>query len=363
MDKFNDLVKIIYKALPMLQSAIPAITGGFITAMFLRGNTQRQEFEKIKLGKLNEAINDLVDSRELTLTELMKCRNLINIAKMADEEYAKSDKKVVKEDFSFDFDWFLRFFESAGNISNEDMQVLWAKVLCEEYKKPNSHSYRTLEKLYHLSRNEALLFKQCAALCIESPYNEVFILSSEETFSNDNDKVVLDEFVVNEASDWIQVLTVAYKLSHEKLTLLEECGMLSSILVTSHLSIEKKEPTHLFNSTAIIEISLNEHSNYDYLTFDIIGFRFTDSAIELFPIIENKPKIEFVLDIARLLEHYNHDFVVKVFEIIDIDEEGKYVYDDEIDILHSKKYSKYTELPNLDELDKEVDGGFAVTWK
>lgn len=97
MDEFNSLVEIVDKALPMVQSGIPAITGGFITAMFLRGNTRRQEFEKIKLGKMNEAINDLVDSRELTLTELMKCRNLLKIAKMADEEYAKETKELKQK--------------------------------------------------------------------------------------------------------------------------------------------------------------------------------------------------------------------------------------------------------------------------
>ena len=128
MDEFNSLIEIIDKALPMLQSGIPAITGGFLTAMFLRGNTRRQEFEKIKLGKMNEAINDLVDSRELTLTELMKCRNLLKIAKMADEEYAKDNRRVETESPIFDFDWFLRFFESAGNISNEDMQIGRAHV-------------------------------------------------------------------------------------------------------------------------------------------------------------------------------------------------------------------------------------------
>lgn len=363
MGDFNSLVEIIDKALPMVQSGIPAITGGFITAMFLRGNTRRQEFEKIKMGKINEAINDLVDNRELTLTELMKCRNLLKIAKMADEEYTKDYKRDNTESPIFDFDWFLRFFESAGNISNEDMQKLWAKVLCEEYKKPNSYSYRTLEKLYHLSKNEALLFKASADLRIETPYNEVFVLSSEETFSKDNSNINLDEFMVDEASDWIQIITVAYKLSHEKLTLLEECGMLSSILVTSHLSIEKKEPTQLFNSTAIIEIRLAECCKYEEVAFDIIGFRFTDSAIQLFPIIDSKPKIEFVLDIARLIEHYNPDFIVRVYEVFDIDEQGYYLYNDDIDILHSKKYSRHTELPDLEQLDKELKKGNACTWK
>lgn len=34
MDEFNSIVEIINNALPMVQSGIPAITGGFITACF-----------------------------------------------------------------------------------------------------------------------------------------------------------------------------------------------------------------------------------------------------------------------------------------------------------------------------------------
>ena len=65
MDEFNALVELVKGATPVIQSGISALVGGFITAMFLRGNTRREEFEKIKLGKIKEAIDDLVDSREL----------------------------------------------------------------------------------------------------------------------------------------------------------------------------------------------------------------------------------------------------------------------------------------------------------
>lgn len=73
--RYNNIVNIVKEALSLVQSAIPALVGGFVTAMFLRGNTSREEFEKIKAGKIKEALDDLVDSHELTFTELVKCKN------------------------------------------------------------------------------------------------------------------------------------------------------------------------------------------------------------------------------------------------------------------------------------------------
>jgi hypothetical protein len=39
MDVFNRLINIVRDAMPVVQSGIPEVVGGFITAMFLRGNT------------------------------------------------------------------------------------------------------------------------------------------------------------------------------------------------------------------------------------------------------------------------------------------------------------------------------------
>lgn len=363
MDKFNSLVEIVKDAMPLVNSAIPALTGGFITAMFLRGNTRRSEFEKIKAGKVKEAINELVQNRELTLTELVKCKNLVKIAELADQEYTKRSENNASDNTPFDFDWFLRFFESAGNVSNEDMQLLWARILCDEYQKRGSFSFRTLELLRNLSKNEGLLFKSCSRFRIETPYEEVFLLNSEETFSKSDVDTDLNELIVDDNSDWIQILALAYKLSHDKVSMLEEMGILSSILVTSHLTIEKNEPTKLFNSTAVIEIRLKAECPYDDLEFDMLGFRFTDSAIQLFSVIDSQPALEFVLDAARLIEHYHKDFDVKVFEIFEKDSEGNVYYDDDYDILHSSKYFNISQLPNLNKLDEEIKNSGACNWK
>lgn len=95
----------------------------------------------------------------------------------------------------------------------------------------------------------------------------------------------------------------------------------------------------------------------------MLGFRFTDSAIQLFSVIDSQPALEFVLDAARLIEHYHKDFDVKVFEIFEKDSEGNVYYDDDYDILHSSKYFNISQLPNLNKLDEEIKNSGACNWK
>lgn len=158
MDEFNTIVNIVKESLPLVQSSIPSIVGGFITAMFLRGNTSRSEFEKIKAGKIKEAIDSLVDSRELSLVELVKCKNLLKIAEIADAEYVKQGVSESEGHQSIDFDWFLRFFEEFGNISDEQRQILCARILVGKMNSPTTFSRSLIQTLSIIEPKELELF-------------------------------------------------------------------------------------------------------------------------------------------------------------------------------------------------------------
>ena len=165
MEGFNALINTIQNAAPMAQFTIQTVVSGFIAAMFLRGNTQRVEFEKIKAGRMDEAIEDLVKSRELTLTELVKCNNLINIANIADRIYAERNARQVidepqindKEPKEFSFDWLLRYFEAAGNVSEEEMQELWAQMLVSEIGSSGSVHPAYIDVMRNLSKKDIAL--------------------------------------------------------------------------------------------------------------------------------------------------------------------------------------------------------------
>lgn len=58
-----------------------------------------------------------------------------------------------------DEDWVAQFFSYSQDVSNKQMQDVWAKILAGEVTKPNSFSPRTLHIVRHLRQNEATDFR------------------------------------------------------------------------------------------------------------------------------------------------------------------------------------------------------------
>ena len=97
--------------------------------------------------------------------EAKKQLNIENITSFAAEEL-KNEQPITDE--PLDEDWTTRFFRIAEDISNEEMQALWGKILAGEIKQPKSYSLRTLELIRNLTKQEANLFIKVASLAITS---------------------------------------------------------------------------------------------------------------------------------------------------------------------------------------------------
>ena len=57
-----------------------------------------------------------------------------------------------------DHDWVARFFNHIQDVSSEDTQLLWARVLAGEVERPGTTSLRTLDILRNLDRKTAESF-------------------------------------------------------------------------------------------------------------------------------------------------------------------------------------------------------------
>ena len=66
-----------------------------------------------------------------------------------------------------DPDWLYRWRDAAGEVSSEELQVLWAQLLAGEFKAPGSYSRRTLECLRNLNREEAQQFTALAPFVVD----------------------------------------------------------------------------------------------------------------------------------------------------------------------------------------------------
>jgi hypothetical protein len=64
-----------------------------------------------------------------------------------------------------DHDWTANFFDKARNVSNEEMQSLWARVLAGEVNAPGTFSRRTVNSINDLDRKDCEMFtKVCGFL-------------------------------------------------------------------------------------------------------------------------------------------------------------------------------------------------------
>jgi uncharacterized repeat protein (TIGR03899 family) len=168
--------------------------------------------EKLSLTSIDgESIRQELTLEERTqqrvdFKEQKRQQNIENITQKAAENL-ESEPSVSEE--PVDEDWTTRFFNYAEDISNEEMQEIWARILAGEIKQPKSYSLRTLDILRNLSTDEAAIFMKFAKLAVTSS-RTTFILSFkkhkllEEKYGlNYSDRLLLEELGFITANDLV----------------------------------------------------------------------------------------------------------------------------------------------------------------
>lgn len=84
-------------------------------------------------------------------------KRLSNIRSVADRAAENLSGQEAPNDAP-DPDWTARFFESAQDISSEEMQELWARLLSGEILNPKSVSIQTIAVLRNMSKQDAETF-------------------------------------------------------------------------------------------------------------------------------------------------------------------------------------------------------------
>lgn len=197
--------------------------------------------------------------------ELKKQLNIENIIALT-EENLSGEEAITDEDVNED--WVNRFFNIASEISDKDIQKIWAKILSEEIKKPNSYSFRTLDVLRNLSKQEATIFLKVAKLKIKT--EDYFFILSEGN---------LDFFK-------------SFNLKFKDISLLEEIGLLEAGRFTvleiiddiNHFKVgnfvleARKKKNHIYKTTPAIPIKLFTKVGEELLNLvtDIPDFKYLE---------------------------------------------------------------------------------------
>lgn len=93
-------------------------------------------------------------------------------------------------------DWLTRFKNIAQDISDEEMQFLWARILDQEIEKPHTFSYRTLDFLKNIQASEAKIIENVMRFSLQGS-SEILIFGDKDYLKTENvrfvDALLLEE--------------------------------------------------------------------------------------------------------------------------------------------------------------------------
>ena len=133
-----------------------------------------------------------------------------NIKSVVGQAALELEGKTV-EDHEPDHDWTARFFNDVQDVSTEDTQLLYARILAGEVERPGSTTIKTLGVLRDLGQSTAMLFRTLCGACIS-------------LFVNEDD--ILDARVSSLGGDAGQNALKKFGLSFDNLNILNEHGLI-----------------------------------------------------------------------------------------------------------------------------------------
>lgn len=200
--------------------------------------------------------------------------NIENVLEAASKELPKVESV---SDQPVDDDWITRFFAIAKDISNEEMQSVWGKILAGEIASPNSFSLKTLDTLRSISAADAQAFQRLIPLIVR--HGEVHFISSE------------NEILSKYGSSFSDVL------------LLDECGLVnSSGTLSLNLRVSQNEKEYILGTECLIAIQgLNEET----AKVSIGIHSLTKAGKEIYRILAHSSNEQYMIDFAQQIFEKN----------------------------------------------------------
>ena len=207
------------------------------------------------------------------------------------------DKNVA--DSEPDHDWTARFFSDVQDVSSEEMQSLWAKILAGEVERSGSTSIRTLGILKNLDQTTANLFRTSCSACV---------------FLTPDRKALIDARVPSLGGNAATNSLKAYGLGFDALNRLNEHGL----VISDYNSWSDYQVTigiGVGNRSQLLRIPFKFQGRYWVLNQEgprhpekelkLSGVALTWSGRELSRIIELKPMEEFAKNLSEYFKKNN----------------------------------------------------------
>lgn len=199
-----------------------------------------------------------------------------NIESVIGKTVLELEDKTVESTEDVDEDWLNRFFNIVEDVSDEQLQSLWSRILAGEILQPHSYSLRLLEFLRNISKDELELILKIM------PF-----ITGDVIFNDDN---VLSKF------------NIYYGL----ILKLDEIGILnSSATIFRNYDLNNNEQASLFDNREIICLVTNKSSEKKHLEISI--YKVNEIGLKLQKLSNTELNIDFVKEILTSISKENNE--------------------------------------------------------
>lgn len=241
--------------------------------------------EKVSLRSLDKEsikeITSLTDRAEnrIQYQEQKRQQNIESVTQIAVEQL-ENEKEVSDE--KVNEDWSTRFFNYAQDVSDEEMQGLWGRILAGEVKNPKSYSLRALDLIRNLSKTEAEVFTKIANYAITTN-NDYFLYKGEK------DKKLAD-----------------FNITFNDTALMEELGLMHPGGFTTYNYHQTKDASsgHFVFGDTIVIMERKENSPQFKISIQL----FTTIGQELLKLVDIKPDFDYIKNFAQEIKSDNTTF-------------------------------------------------------
>ena len=231
--------------------------------------------EDFKQG-LRTSLLEFTNRSILSVRENRQIDNLVNIISYAGQELQAIDNI---NDIPVSPEWSSRFFDYAQNIYEEDVQVIWVKILAQETATPGIFFKRTLTVLHNIEQFEAKWFTE---LC---------------------------QFVIDESFVLKNIINFEY-FTYNKIQSMIDCGLLNS--ESCIISIDKNVESIIFKSHYLNRVH-NSVVSLNDISFS--GYSLTDAGIQLYKITQVSSNLDFMKIVQeQIKKNFGVDFEIKEYK-------------------------------------------------
>ena len=242
--------------------------------------------ETSNVSKGEQSLGALAESSE----KFQREKRMANMQSIVGQAIEQMPEQVP--DTPVDHDWTARFFDNAKDVSNEEMQKLWAKLLAGEVERPGSVSLRTLSILREMTQKEAELFARVV--------NYIFVegRTTAWMFRENTGVKIMSDFSVGERYSLIEA-GLMLPGEHPRLTFLDPDGY-------SHIFYAGKKVLRVIGKISIP------------------AYNFSISGTQLAKYIEPIVNAEYLQQVANYI-HTETGRAVEVADILSLDFESNQV--------------------------------------